>query len=148
MIREEMDNVTEEERVQFEIRCRFNSFCKKVIRNKASDLRKALSRRFDHEVFMEDLSALMQGKFQAPSDELCGEVFYFVGGRGVSDELLHDAIDSLPDKKQTVINMYFFDNMKDYEIANALGLSRTGAAYRRRSSLEVIKRYLEAHRDD
>ena len=139
----------DEERVQFMVRCRFNGYCKKVIRNKAMDLKKRLSSRWNNEIFLEDLSPFEQAQLSFVDNYFDdGIVRYVINGKNITEELIHEAIRSLPDNKQMVINLYYFDDLSEREIAEMLNISRNLVKYRKSTSLEKLKKYLEEHADE
>lgn len=136
----------DEERIQFLIRCRFNGFCKKVIRNAAASMKRKNMNRWKREFYFEDLSPAEQERLQVIDNLLEDETrHYLVSGKTFSEGLIHKAIASLPDNKRTVINLYFFDNLTEEEIADLLELSRGAVWYRKNSSLKKLEKYLEEH---
>lgn len=61
----------------------------------------------------------------------------------ITPKLLADAIHALPEEKRNTVLLYYFFDMNDAEIAKLLNLSRSTVQYRRTSSFELLKRYLE-----
>lgn len=68
---------------------------------------------------------------------------FFVAGMEITPKLLADAIHALPEEKRDAVLLYYFFDMSDPEIAKLLNLSRSTVQYRRTSSFELLKRYLE-----
>ena len=68
---------------------------------------------------------------------------FFVAGMEITPKLLADAIHALPEEKRDAVLLYYFFDMSDPEIAKLLNLSRSTVQYRRTSSIELLKRYLE-----
>ena len=44
--------------------------------------------------------------------------------------------------------LYYFEGMTDVEIGKLLNTSRSTIQYRRTSSFEILKKYLEEHADE
>lgn len=68
---------------------------------------------------------------------------FFVAGLEITPKRLADAIRTLPEEKREAVLLYYFFDMSDAEIAKLLNLSRSTVQYRRTSSFELLKRYLE-----
>ena len=66
----------------------------------------------------------------------------------MSVNLIADAIDSLPEDKRRAVLLYYFFDMSDTEIAALYQIPRSTVQYRRTSSFELLKRYLEEHAYD
>ena len=63
-------------------------------------------------------------------------------------KLLAEALHTLPDEKRQAVLLYYFFNMTDVEIAEAMKIPRSTVQYRRTSSFELLKRYLEERADE
>ena len=55
---------------------------------------------------------------------------------------------SLPEEKRRAVLLYYFFNMSYAEIAELYQIPRSTVQYRRTSSFELLKRYLEEHAYD
>jgi RNA polymerase sigma factor (sigma-70 family) len=137
-------------RTQWQVRCAFNGFCKRVLKHEAIDAHKERKRRQLREVTFSDL---------APQDEqqLFSLDTYFedeaakafnVGGKKITPKLIADALHSLPDDKRKAVLLYYFMEKSDVEIGELLNIPRSTVQYRRTSSFELIKRFLEEHADE
>ena len=62
--------------------------------------------------------------------------------------LLAAALHSLPDEKRQAVLLYYFFDMTDVEIAELMKVLRSTVQYRRTSSFELLKRYLEERADE
>ena len=51
-------------------------------------------------------------------------------------------------RRNRVLLLYYFFNMTDVEIAEAMKIPRSTVQYRRTSSFELLKRYLEERADE
>ena len=68
-----------------------------------------------------------------------------MAGKEITAKLLAEALHSLPEEKRNAVLLYYFFEMNDAEIAKLLNVSRSTVQYRRTSSFELLKRYLEKH---
>ena len=66
-----------------------------------------------------------------------------MAGKKITPELLAEAIRTLPEEKRIAILLYYFEGMTDAEIARLHNVPRSTVQYRRTSSFEQLKRYLE-----
>ena len=73
---------------------------------------------------------------------------HLVGNRIITDEMIHEKIDLLPEKKSIVITLHYFDEVSDENIAELLGITRKGVNKRRKAALNLLKEFLENHNDD
>jgi len=128
------------------IRHSFDCFCKKVLKEEAIDIQREFKRRNKNEVAF---SAMTEKKLTALSftdDYFKDEYVYSVLGEivSVSDADLGEALNTLPaDKREIVLMSYFFD-MTDREIAERINMVRRTVAYKRKSTLEELKKIMES----
>ena len=73
------------------------------------------------------------------------EKSFFVAGKEITAKLLAEALHSLPDDKREAVLLYYFFDMNDAEIAKLQNIPRSTVQYRRTSSFDLLKRYLEEH---
>ena len=66
-----------------------------------------------------------------------------MAGKEITAKLLAEALHSLPDDKREAVLLYCFFEMNDAEIAKLRDVPRSTIQYRRTSSFELLKRYLE-----
>ena len=71
-----------------------------------------------------------------------------MAGKEITPKLLLEAIRTLPEEKRTAILLYYFEGMTDMEIGKMFNTSRSTIQYRRTSSFELLKKYLEEHADE
>ena len=76
------------------------------------------------------------------------EQSFVVGGKEITAKLLAEALRSLPEEKREAVLLYYFFDMSESEIAKLCKISRSAVQYRRTSSFELLKRYLEEHAYD
>ena len=128
------------------IRHSFDSYCKKVLKNKAIDLQRRIARRGEREVAFSALTARELARLAVADEYFTGEYVFDVpgGSVGVTDANLAEALNTLPaDRREIVLMSYFFD-MTDKEIAKRLNMARSTVAYQRTSSLRELKNLMES----
>ena len=136
----------EPNRIEWQKRCTFNGFCKAVLRNEAIDAIRERKYRKKHEVTFSDLSPQEENQLFVydqyfVDDE--AEQSFVVGGKEITAKLLAEALHSLPEEKREAVLLYYFFDMSETEIAKLCNIPRTTVRYRRESSFELLKRYLE-----
>ena len=68
--------------------------------------------------------------------------------RSIEYERLHRAITQLPETQRRRLILYYFEGLTDIEIGKQLNISRSTVQYRRTSSFEQLKKYLEENADE
>ena len=71
------------------------------------------------------------------------EKSFVIAGKEITAKLLSEALHSLPEEKREAVLLYYFFDMSDVEIAKLHNIPRSTVQYRRTSSFELLKRYLE-----
>ena len=133
-------------RTQWQIRCAFNGFCKQALKREAMNAHRDTKRQQLREVTFSDLSPQEENQLH-----ICDQYFaddeaeqsFVVGGKEITAKLLAEALHSLPDDKREAVLLYYFFEMNDAEIAKLRDVPRSTIQYRRTSSFELLKRYLE-----
>ena len=133
-------------RTQWQIRCAFNGFCKRTLKNEAINAHRDRSRQQLREVSFSDLSPQEEKQLYTydtyfADDE--AEKSFCVAGKEITAKLLAEALHSLPEEKRETVLLYYFFDMSEREIAKFCNLSRTTVQSRRTSSMKLLKRYLE-----
>ena len=141
----------EPNRREFQKQCAFQSFCKRVLHNEACNAHDEIRRRRKREVSFCDL-ALHEERQLYTVDKYFqdeeAEPRYQMAGKEITPKLLLEAIRTLPEEKRTAILLYYFEGMTDVEIGKMFNTSRSTIQYRRTSSFELLKKYLEGHADE
>ena len=133
---------------EWQIRCAFNAFCKRVLKNEAINIYNERRLRLTKEMTFTDLTPQEEYQLFTLDKQYEGEEgeSLQVAGKSVTPKLLVEALRTLPvEKRKTVLLYYFFDK-SDVEIAELLEIPRS--QYRRTSSFKRLKRFLEEHADD
>lgn len=138
---------------QWETRCEFQSFCKKVICYEASNARRDLANRQKKavsfsELTPQELKALYSEDIYFSAEETDDSIR--IAGKRITPELIAEALRTLPEEKKTAVLLYYFNDMSDREIGKLFNIPRSTVQYRRTSSFEQLKKYLEenAYDDD
>ena len=76
------------------------------------------------------------------------ETAFEKAGKKITPKLLLDAIRTLPEEKRKVVLLYYFEGKNDTEIAEMFNTSRSTIQYRRTSSFELLRKYLEENADE
>ena len=143
--------MNEPERTEWQIRCAFNGFCKRTLKNESINAHRDIRKRQEHEINFSDLTPKEENQLYTCEDfftEDKEEQTFFVGGKALGTKLIADAIHSLPEEKRRAVLLYYFFDMNDAEIAELYQIPRSTVQYRRTSSFELLKRYLEEHAYD
>jgi len=124
---------------------RFNSFCKKIVREEYRNVVTALKRRTAKEVLFCEMSESELDSL-VTVDKYDSEAFQFlIDGFEISieNELLAEAIKSLPDKGRDIVLLSYFFGMNDREIGEKLHMIQQTVQYQRTSSISKIRKYME-----
>ena len=123
----------------------FDAYCKRVLKNKAADLHRELTRQEQHETSLEDLLPVLENTKQYEDvyqllrpihTNLPAGSFY------VSDPELEAALSQLLPKYRDVIYLYYFLGYTDKEIGCILNIHQKTVNSRRRRALNKLKERL------
>lgn len=135
-------------RTQWQVRCAFNGFCKRTLKNEAINAHRDMKRHQLHEVTFSDLSLQEESRlcsydqYFADDEE---QQSFFIAGKEVTVKMLLKAMESLSEERCKVVTLYYFMDMNDTEIAKLCNIPRSTVQYRRTSSFELLKHYLEEY---
>lgn len=149
-LRRERKCMIEPDRTEWQVRCAFNAFCKRVLKNEAINIFNERQQRQAKEMTFSDLTPQEENQLYTLDQQYEGEEgqSFQVVGKKITPKLLAEALRTLPiEKRKTVLLYYFFDK-SDVEIAELLEIPRSTVQYRRTSSFKRLKRFLEEHADD
>lgn len=138
------------DRTEWQIRCAFNAFCKRVLRNEAINIYHERKQKQAKEMTFSDLTPLEENQLFTLDKQYVGEEgkSLQVAGKRITPKLLAEAMRTLPIEKHKTVLLYYFFEKSDVEIAELLDIPRSTVQYRRTSSFERLKRFLEEHADD
>ncbi len=141
--------------------CRFDAFCKKVLRNEAraylrnmkrqreNEARaylRNMKRQREREAFFSDLSQAELDKLcvvdRYPSDSI---VFSSHGyDLHIDNELVAEAFSALPQTEQSILILHCTLDLADGEIGNLVGMSRSAVQRHRTKALQELRKTLSA----
>ena len=127
-------------------RCRFDTFCKTVLRNEARTYLRDLCRQRKRETEFSALSQYEMDKLctldEYPSDSV---VFTAFGcDLHIRDELVADAFASLPEQEQSILILYCVLELADGEIGGLVGMSRSAVQRHKTNTLNELRRNLRS----
>lgn len=136
------DIMTEPDRSQWQIRCAFNGFCKRTLKNEAINAHRDTKKQQLYETVFSDLSPKEEAllyTYDAYFTDDVEEKSFCVAGREITVKFLLEALESLSEEKRDTILLYYFFGMNDAEIAKIRNVSRSTIQYRRKSAFELLK---------
>ena len=126
-------------------RCRFDAFCKTVLRNEARTHLRDLGRQRNRET---EFSALPQHEMdklctvdEYPSDSILFTAYGYA--LHIRDELVADAFASLPEQDQSILILYCVLELADGEIGSLERISRSAVQRHRTKALRELRKRLE-----
>ena len=138
--------MSEPDRNQWQIRCAFNGFCKRTLKNEAINAHRDTKKQQLYETVFSDLSPneeAMLCTYDVYFTDDAGEKSFCVAGREITVKFLLEALESLSEEKRDAILLYYFFGMNDAEIAKIRNVSRSTVQYRRKSAFKLLKMVLE-----
>lgn len=128
---------------------RFDSFCKKTLRNAKMNIQKKEDREKENvkKLIMQLKNSLegctdnitLRDKYPSDLHQFNVDQYQF----GIENEKLAKALLSLPDNKRNIILLKYFWDMTDDEIANYLKQVRTTVMRQRTRTLSALKQKME-----
>ena len=130
--------------LDFQIVKMFDSFCKKVIRNEARNIKKRYGRLREQQISFTELPESVLDSCQTLDISAeNSEVFLAQGMKLIVANLdLAEVINQLSESKQIIILLYYFAGFNDREIGEAIGMSIGGVWYQRKRAEEELKQRL------
>ena len=127
-------------------RCRFDAFCKTVLRNEAKTYLRDLYRQRKRETQFSALSQYEMDKFctmdEYPSDSVVFSAFGY--DLHIRDELVADAFASLPEREQSILILYCVLGLTDGEIGRIAEMSRSAVQRHRTKTLNELRKDLQS----
>lgn len=141
-----MKNTSKEERNEYT----FDGFCKRLLKNETRDYYRRMQHRRKHEVPLSELPEETLSQFAVWDSYFENTYLFEIMGFEISikDELLAEALKTLPQDRREIILLSYFLGMSDPEIAEHLNLVRRTVAYRRTSTLQALKKCMEEKADE
>ena len=127
-------------------RCRFDVFCKTVLRNEVRTYLRDLRRQRKRET---QFSALPQHEMdklctvdEYPSDSILFTAYCYT--LHIRDEQVADAFASLPEREQGILILYCALELTDGEIGRIAGMSRSAVQRHRTKTLNELRKDLQS----
>lgn len=141
-----MKNTSKEERNEHT----FDSFCKRLLKNETKDYYRRMQHRRKYEVSLSELPEETLSQLAVWDSYFENTYLFEIMGFEISikDELLAEALKTLPQDRREIILLSYFLGMTDPEIAEHLNLVRRTVAYRRTSTLQALKKCMEEKADE
>ena len=123
----------------------FDSYCKRILKNEATDCFREIQKHRQREIFFSELSEKEWEQLYMEDEYDLDTCNFRVLGYDVEvkDALIAEALNLLSDKKREVVLLAYFLDMSDTEIAKLLNLRQSTIHYHRTSSLKSLKEFLE-----
>ena len=123
------------------LRCRFDAFCKTVLKNEARNYHRERKRQRDRETSFEMLPLSELDKL-CTTDQYPGDSFVFsVYGYElhINDELVAAAFSELSQQSQSILILHCVLELADGEIGALIGMSRSAIQRHRTKALETMR---------
>ena len=132
-------------RNDFDMRNRYDAFCKAVLRNEAKNYLSEMARHRDREKSLDTLPQAEMDKLctldEYPSDSFTFSAFGYA--LHIRDELVAGAFAALPEQEQQILILRFVTAMADGEIGGLVGMSRSAVQRHRTKTLNELRHRLE-----
>ena len=120
---------------------RFDTFCKTVLRNEATNYLRDLRRLRDHEKSLDTLTQQELDKLSTVDDYPSDSYVFSSHGYDlhIDNELVAEAFASLPEQEQSILILHCVLEMADGEIGSLMGMSRSAVQRHRTSTLKQLR---------
>jgi RNA polymerase sigma factor (sigma-70 family) len=116
----------------------FDSYCKKILTNKAKNIRTKRKRNQEQLVSFEGIKKFELNEL--PSFEIEKQMINsLVYGLSFKSRHLAEAISQLDDDDKLILYLCYFEEYSNRELSEFLNLSLSGAWYRRKKAIEKLK---------
>lgn len=122
-----------------------------MLKREAMNAHRDIRRQQQYKVSFSDLTSQEENELFTVDQYFANdtsEQYFIIGRKEINAKLLDDALHSLSKEKREAVLLYYFFDMSEREIAKLRNISRTTVQYRRISSIEQLKHYLEERVDD
>lgn len=125
----------------YDERCRFDAFCKAVLRNEARSYMRSLCRQRKHEFSLYDIPWEEMDKLCTVDDYPSNSFVFSAHGYDlrIGNELVAEAFSGLSGQDQSILILRYVLDMTDEEISRIVGLSRSSVQRRRAKALDVLR---------
>src|SRR5699024_7226638 len=121
----------EPDRTEWQVRCAFNAFCKRVLKNEAINIYNERRKQQAKQMTLSDLTLQEEYKLYTLDKQYKGEEgqSFQVAGKKISPKLLAEAMRTLPKEKRITVLLYYFFQLSDLEIGQLLDIPRSTVQY-------------------
>ncbi len=131
------------------VRCSFNSFCKKTLRNEAINAHTELKKRKNTILNFSDIDWNEETMFGAQITPIIeDDDFYLIKRKVINKERLFEAINRLKDQYRCVVELYYFYELNDRNISEKICIPRSTVQNWRRKALNLLRNDLEENAND
>ena len=112
--------MSEPSRTEWQIRCAFNGYCKRALKNEAINAHRDTKNQQQCFVTFSDLTAQEENQLYAYDEYFTddeADKTFCAAGKTITAKLIAEALRSLPEEKRNAVLLYYFFDMKDAEIA-------------------------------
>ena len=129
-------------------RCRFDAYCKTVLRNEAKNYLREQTRQRNRETQFSALSQYEMDKLCTVDEYPSDSILFTAYGHAlhIRDELVADAFASLPEQEQGILILHCVLELADSEIGSLVGMSRSAVQRHRTKALNELQKRLEDER--
>jgi RNA polymerase sigma factor (sigma-70 family) len=126
--------------------CRFDCYCKKVLKYRLISWYREMKRRNEREASFFELSGHEMARLVKTDEYFKYERTFSVLGESISisDDEPAKALNMLPADRRKIILMKYFLGMSDRKISERLNIARSTVSYQRNSSLRKLKTFMES----
>lgn len=119
----------------------FDRYCKLVLYHEAIDYLREMQRRRESEKSLDALSAKEQDKLSTVDRYSSDSHVFSSHGYSlhIDNDLVAAAFAELPEQKQSILILCFALDMKDSDIGNIMGMSRSAVQRHRTSALKELR---------
>lgn len=129
-------------------RCRFDAFCKTVLRNEAKNHLREQTRKRNRETQFSALPKHEMDKFCTVDEYPSDSILFMAYGYAlhIRDEQVAAAFASLPEQEQGILILHCVLELTDGEIGSLVGMSRSAVQRHRTKALNELRKRLEDER--
>ncbi len=126
--------------------CRFDAFCKTILRHEAMNYFRELNRQRKRAIHFSALCQHEMDKLcsmdEYPSDSILFTAYGYT--LHIRDELVADAFASLPEREQQILILHCVLELPDREVGDRVGMSRSAVQRHRTKALNELRKDLQS----
>ena len=122
----------------------FDTYCKRVLKNKLNDYKKHQRMQNSNEVSL----CVCENILKVEDEYFVQKINFYEEEIFIKNELLKESMEHLSEDKFEIIICYYFFEMTDTEISKHLNLERKAVNYRRHKALEILNEFISGGFED